>query len=178
MRQPTIQRFTMITMFALAACGGNPPTPAPAANAGPAPQAPASTTGGEARDVTKIDVCALLPVAEVADALLASPGDRPPNGHSYPGAESECWYEVVRSTGRTIETVGVFLYPPESFAGLQEDGAIEFPGLGDAAFLSPRTDIATVIAVKQGVATVDARAADADHARKIAEIVLAKLEQR
>ena len=79
--------------------------------------------------------------------------------------------------GGTPETVAVFLYPPGYFASAQEEGATEIAGLGDGGSPSPRTDIATVIALKKGVATIDARAGDPGHARRLAELVVAKLEQ-
>jgi len=175
MRHGTIRRLALITMFATAACGGSQPPPAETPTAAPA--APAAETAGVTQDVTAIDVCALVPAAEVAAALGGSPSGRPPHGNAYPGAESECWYEVNRGSGTPRETVGVFLYPPDAYASAREDGATEIAGLGDGAFLSPRRDIATVVVLKKGVATVDARAGDPDHARRLAELVLSKLEQ-
>ncbi len=175
MSQQKVLGLTLATVLALAACGGGPPPPA--ATDQPAPEGPAAATTSAARDVTAFDVCALVPIAEIATVLGGSPGARPPNGNTYPGTESECWYEVARGPGRTPETVGVLLYPPGYYASAQEEGATEIGDLGDGAFLSPRTDIATVIVLKKGVATIEARAGDADHARKLADLVLAKLDQ-
>jgi len=175
MRKQTVLWFALSTVFALAACGQSPP-PLPA-DAGTESTAAAPAPASRDRDVTSLDVCALVPVDEVAAALGGSPGTLPPNGSAYPGAESDCWYRIARGSGRMPETVGVFLYPPEYFPEAEEEGSTPISDLGDAAFLSPRTDITTVFVLKKGVATVDARAGDADHAKKLAELVLAKLEE-
>jgi hypothetical protein len=164
----------LLLLLLVAGCGGS--QPAPTATEPAATQTQNTAPAGSAPDVTALDVCALVPVAEVAAELGGSPGDHPPNGHAYAGAESECWYEVAGGPGTTPEVVGVFLYPPEFFEGTREEGAIDIPDLGDKAFRSPRTDIETVIVLKRGVAVVDARAGTQDHARKVAELVLAKLE--
>ena len=174
-RKPHILTSLLI-MLLVAGCGG-PQSATAASNAGDeATKEQVPTSGSDALDVTTVDVCALVPVAEVASELGGSPGDNPPNSHTYAGAESECWYEVAHGPGSMPEVVGVFLYPPSFFESTQEEGAIEIPGLGDEAFRSPRTDIETVIVLKRGVAVVDARAGTQDHARKVAELVLAKLE--
>jgi len=93
------------------------------------------------------------------------------------GAEIEGWYEVARGSGRMPEVVGIFLYPPEFFAGMREDGATEIRNPGDGAFLSPRTDIATVVVLEPGVAVIDARAGDQEDAKAIAELSLGKLKR-
>jgi hypothetical protein len=127
--------------------------------------------------VTTFDVCGLVPVTELADALGGTAGAHPPNGQAYPGAESECWYEVSHGSGQAPEVVGIFLYPPASFNDMKEDGATDIPGLGDVAFHSPRTDIATVVVLKRGVGVIDARAGTPDHAKAVAELVLGRLER-
>jgi hypothetical protein len=169
-----LRRFTLAFLIAGTACSGGETS---AGSGQAATTKTAAPPGAKAAlDVTTLDVCKLVPVAEVAEALGGTPGAHPPNGHAYPGAESECWYEVARGSGRMPEVVGIFLYPPEFFAGMREDGATEIRNLGDGAFLSPRTDIATVVVLEQGVAVIDARAGDQEHAKAIAELLLGKLK--
>ena len=175
MTRPMARRFAVMFVLAATACGGGEaPT---ASDHASTPLSTASDGGGSAIDVTTLDVCELVPVAEVAAAVGGTPGNQAPNGHAYPGAESECWYEVTRGSGRMPEVVGIFLYPPSFFADMREDGATDIAGLGDDAFLSPRSDISTVVVLERGVGVVDARAGTPDHARAVAELALARLER-
>jgi len=160
-------------LLAASACGGGEAPPVTGQKA--APQASAADGGGSALDVTTFDVCGLVPVADVAATLGGTPGAHPPNGHSYPGAESECWYEVSHGSGRMPEIVGIFLYPPSIFNDMREDGAADIAGLGDGAFLSPRSDISTVVVLVRGVGVIDARAGTPDHARAVAGLALERL---
>lgn len=175
MKQQMVRRCAVMFILTATACGGGEQPPA--SDHESTSQASASVGGATAIDVTTLDVCGLVPVAEVAAAVGGTPGDQPPNGQAYPGAESECWYEVSRGSGRMPEVVGIFLYPPSFFGDMREDGATDIAGLADEAFLSPRSDIATVVALERGVGVVDARAGTPDHARAVAELALGKLER-
>jgi len=175
MKHQMVRQFAVMFVLAATACGGGE-TP-PATDEAAAIQVSEPVGESAARDVTTFDVCELVPAAEVAVALGGTPGAHPPNGQAYPGAESECWYEVSHGSGRMPEVVGIFLYPPAFFDDMKEDGATDIPGLGDVAFHSPRTDIATVVVLERGVGVIDARAGTPEHAKAVAELTLGKLER-
>jgi hypothetical protein len=128
----------------------------------------------EGRDLSGLDVCALVPGEEVAGLLGGTLGGDP-RSRVYPGASTECSY-AIEGEGPT-EFVLVFLYPPshfELFATDAEDRQ-DIDGLGDRAYATTIGGLHQVYVLVEGDVTVDARAGTIDEARRLAELVLSKL---
>jgi hypothetical protein len=128
----------------------------------------------EGRDLSSLDVCALVPGEEVA-ALFEGTLAREPESTIYPGASTECDY-VIEAGGRT-QVALVFLYPPSYYElfGDEEGERQEIAGLGDGAYATTSSGIAEVHVLVDGDVTVDARAGTVEEARRLAELTLSKL---
>jgi hypothetical protein len=126
------------------------------------------------RDLSSLDVCALVPGEEVA-ALFGGTLGRESRSKIYPGASTECSYAI--EAGGPTKFVLVFLYPPSHFElfASEEEERQEISGLGDRAYAAPIGGNHQVTVLLEGDVTVDARAATVDEAQQLAELVLTKL---
>lgn len=169
MRLGATPTFLLVVNMAMlnVACVADKADPS-ASETSPTPSAPAG------RDVADLDVCALVPGAEVAalfDGTLAGE----PHGAIYPGASTECSY-AIQAGGRN-QVALVFLYPASQseLFGTEEEEKQEIKGLGDRAYATTGGGIAEVHVLLEDGMSVDARADTVDQARRLAELTMSKL---
>jgi hypothetical protein len=141
------------------------------AAASPAASPAPARSEAAGRDLATVDVCLLLPGADVAKAFGGSL--KRTSGNSTAVA-SDCTYTILT---RTPKTFLVYLYPPDHFAMLKEmsDKAEPVSGLGDGAFVEQDSGWYELKVLKKGDVTIDTRGDTLEEARKLAELVLARL---
>jgi hypothetical protein len=162
----------LAVVLASAGCGGGEAKKSGVASEKAAPAAstaPAKAKTG--RDLEKVDVCRLLPGADVAKAFGGTLEGASGNSNAF---SADCTYTIRL---RTTKTVLVYLYPPDQFAMLKEmsEKAEPVAGLGDGAFVEQDSGWYELKVLKKGDVTIDARGDTLEEARKLAELVLARL---
>jgi hypothetical protein len=168
------RRWWVAALLALsAACGGSDGGESTAGRGGDESKA---TPAGEYRpppDLTQLDVCALLPPAEIparfGKVFEGPTSDRNPNG--WPS----CSYVLEPNTGLVVELLESEWY--DMNRNVWEPGRTEdVPGVGEKAFLvklRPPSDPHLVAA--KGYVAVKVTTRNLDLARTAAQLVLSKL---
>jgi hypothetical protein len=140
--------------------------------------AAAGAAGTGAVDPGKTDVCAAVPGEAVAAALGGTLQKTRPF-RDPDGGFARCTYFVVPAGGGEAAGTSLWLYPAADFEDLVEaiEGPVERPaGLGDAAVLFHEEDgFAKLLVLVRGRYAVEAVAADAESAAKLARAALARL---
>jgi hypothetical protein len=156
--------------------GGGEEAPA---GGGAAEEEPVQSESAAGRDLSAVDVCALVPAEAVAEAMGEKPAG--PSSSYDPGFEGKgCRY---KSGQRYAE---VSLLPPDHFRFRRNmtpaDRLQELGGLADGAYWEARSDRTDVYLLRAGDATIWIRFQDrgkatrAEDARKLGEAVLATLK--
>jgi len=158
----------------------------------PAGPAPPAITFDQGRDLETLDVCVLMPdevVAQILGVEITQPGRRQDYGKGAQGCEYSLGRAERGAGAGPFEYVFIYVNTPASFGTLQEALATDqrlgqkvsgtaVSGLGDQAFaIDNQTEHSTSlrVLVKNDVA-LDIKANNLDHARKLAETALQKLE--
>jgi hypothetical protein len=134
----------------------------------------------EPLDLTTLDVCALVPGAEVAGAVAASLKET--RGFNSPDGDiARCVYIVapLGADGSQPRAFAVELEGPSDFADVRpyvEESTRDVEGLGDGAWTSrdPDTGRIRLWVLRRNVATLYLTGDDEAELRKIAELVLSK----
>lgn len=139
---------------------------------------PARGSESAAPATTPLDVCALVPIADVAKALGAQPAEAK-LFQADDGTHPRCRYTVVGAGGAR----GVFLvwvHAPEQYAGLRdaaEPPVTELKGVGDAAHATFDKDTGRrwLAVLVRGSATLQVSGEKLDDVRRVAEVAIARL---
>jgi len=141
----------------------------------------AAATGPGTLDLETLDMCALVPGAEVAAAVGGTFGEAK-RFNSPDGDIARCVYFVspTGEAGAQPRVIAVELEPESDFADVRpyvEEPTRDVEGLGDGAWASrdPDTGRYRLWVLRRGVATLYLTAADEADLRKVAELVLSKL---
>ena len=163
-------------VLALAGCG-QPAESEPAvrqAESSASASAPAAENSpGSSRDISKLDVCAVVTGEEVAEVLGLAAETITATATRRPGF-SDCTYSVqVDEDLRNY--LMIWVYPPQMWYP-EEDDVIESLDLGDAAYSSTMSTLAQVMVLAKDEFVLDVRADDADQARALAELAFRRLK--
>jgi hypothetical protein len=163
-------------------CGGGP-APEPATDA-PAEVAQAPAAGRSPRTFASVDLCALVPASDVADALDASLDARMmKDGSKGDTSEmaSNCWYWIVPqgASDSDVEPYIVWLTTPELYESAEPD-AEAVAGLQDEAHI--RFDAGErqyrLVVLRRGDFLLEVIGQQRERTRRLAELVLARLDAR
>lgn len=155
------RRFLLALLTTLAACASDSESPRAA---DPEP-------GGSGADVVSIDVCARIPVADVAE-VLGEQGARGSAKLTQGSWATDCTYSFERDAFKKFAIV--YVYPVELWAPEEQNDTEKITGLGDAAYLTTN-GISQMHVLVDGVIYIDARADTPEEARRLAELALARL---
>ena len=169
--------LSLSVLSLLGACGGKETaedTTAPAASDEPAA---AEVEEGPGRDLSAVDVCALIPADAVAGAAGSTPeGAATPTEPGFDG--KGCRYEY--RVGGLRQSTEVSLHPPGTcnfWRDMQSFKLTDLSGIGDRAFWGQRTGQTDFYVLKSGdvCVHVQARGQELEQAQAIAEAVLGRL---
>jgi hypothetical protein len=159
------------------------------------PAAPAATKAQEnQRDLSALDVCAILP-DEVVAQLLGNTIRQPGRRQDYGQVTQGCEYALGRAERGTdegpFEYVFIYVSPPGRFGTLETALATDqgldqkvsgevVSGIGDLAFaVYNETEHATTLHVpRKGDLALEIKANNLEHTRKLAEAALARLRPK
>ncbi len=174
-RMTVVGLLVLALVVAFAACSSEPGDPQASQSAPPtesAGAAPAGSSGsGSARDVGSLDICALVPVADVAGVVghAGARGSAEPNAGTY---ATDCTYTI--ESGGSSEYAMIWAYPLELWMPEARDDIEEVSGLGDAAFVTTSGSFTQVHVLVEGDIYIDVRAGTPEQARALAELALAR----
>jgi hypothetical protein len=142
----------------------------------------ASAAGGAGPlDLATLDVCALVPGAEVAQVVAATPQETK-RYNSPDGDIARCVYIVAKPDdgGSTARAFAVELELPSNFAEVRpyvEEPTRDVEDLGDGAWTSidPDTGRTRLWVLRSGIATLYLTGDDEGELQLIADLVLSKL---
>ena len=139
--------------LALLLLSGGPPSPA-------------------AREVRTLDVCAHVPLAQVA-RILDRDAARGTAQATMGQWSADCTYSFERDGSH--DSAMVWVYPPELWAPAGGGDAERIEGLGDEAFAAAAGSLAKGHVLLEGDLYIDTRAASPEAARDLAELALERL---
>jgi hypothetical protein len=153
------------------ACGGPPedaPPPDPVSEG-------AGATAPAALDLTTLDVCAMVPAADVA-AIMGATAAQTTGGATMGSFAADCTYTVER--GDSVRDYAmVFVYPPTLWDPSSASGAQPIAGLGDEAYADKPFSFDQVNVLVNGV-FLQTRGNSPEEARKLADLAVGRLAAR
>lgn len=129
----------------------------------------------QGRDFSTIDICQLLPVADVA-AMVGGTPDGEPNG-SANGDVIDCWYSVVSDQGQLPDLYIVYVEPVVLAEYSFDDAAESVPGIGDRASIvySDTEQQYELTAIRDGDLGIDVIGATREGTLAIAEALMERI---
>jgi hypothetical protein len=168
----------LLLVTSLSACGADPDGAGAggasnAADAGDASAARAQSAA--ARDLTTFNVCALVPAADVARILGASP-DQVLGEPTMGTMASDCTYTVERGD-QVRDYAMIWIYSPQMWDPSMIEPGTTIEGLGDSAYRTKTAGGAMdqVMVRREGDFVLDARAASPQQAQQLAELAVGRL---
>lgn len=151
---------------------------------------PRPTNQAQARDLTSLDVCALMSdqlVGQLLDNSVTQPGRRQDWGRTAQGCEYGLGHAEQGTGQAPFEYVFIYISPAGSFGSMedaldtdrglmQEVSGQAVAGLGDQAFaIDNQTEHSTSLHLLQDNLALEIKANNLDHTRKLAEALVAQL---
>ncbi len=131
-----------------------------------------SPAAGSGRDISTLDLCALLPVADVAAVLDRDPGSGTAEA-TVKQWVTDCTYSFKRNDSN--DYFMVWAYSPEFWAPEVDTEAEKISGLGHAAYVTSTGSLAKIMVLIEGDVFFDTRAATPEEARRLAELAIERL---
>jgi hypothetical protein len=125
-------------------------------------------------DLSRLDVCTLLPPAEIPERF--GKVIEGPTSHRDPNGWPSCSYVLAPNTGLVVELLESAYYDMNRGMWDQQTGARDVPGVGEKAFLVPRKPPADPhLMAAKGYVAVKVTTRKQELAEEAAKIVLSKL---
>jgi len=176
---PVVLLGTLTLAVCLAACGqthDRMPDPDPESRGllSAETNIAAPPNGGATGAIDTLDICALMPVAEVARVLEYDPSSGTAKKTKGRFA-TDCTYSFAQ--GEYTDYAIVWAYPPGFWASELYADDEEIVGLGDSAYLSTSASFAQINILLEVGLHLDIRANTTAQARSLAELAISRLGQ-
>jgi hypothetical protein len=132
-------------------------------------------TDSAALDLTTLDVCAMVPAADVA-AIMGATAAQTTGGATMGSFAADCTYTVERGDSMRDYAM-VFVYPPAHWDPSSASAAQPIAGLGDEAYGDKPFSFDQVSVLVNG-AFLQTRGNSPEEARKLADLTVARLAAR
>jgi hypothetical protein len=162
-----------VLLVLLAGCNSPRPDQSAAAGNEGASEAAAAGVYRPPPDLSQLDVCTLLPPAEIPERY--GKVIEGPTSHRDPNGWPSCSYVLAPNTGLVVELLEAAYY--DMNRGMwDQTGTRDVPGVGEKAFLVPRKPPADPhLMAAKGYVAVKVTTRKEELAEEAAKIVLAKL---
>jgi len=150
-------------------------SPASEFTAQPSQPPPTDVPVSQGRDFSKIDICQLLPIQDVADMVGGTPaGD--PNG-SANGDVIDCWYSIAGGEGQTPDLYIAYIEPVVLADYGFNDTGESVPGIGDRASIvfSDTDQQYELTAIREGDLGLDVKGATREGTLAIARALMERI---
>jgi hypothetical protein len=150
-------------------------SPASEFTAQPSQPPPTDVPVSQGRDFSKIDICQLLPIQDVADMVGGTP-DGDPNG-SANGDVIDCWYSIVSVQGQLPDLYIAYVEPAVLAEYGFDDTEESVPGIGDRATImySDQYQQYELTAIREGDLGVDVIGATREGTLAIAQALMERI---
>ena len=150
-------------------------SPASEFTAQPSQPPPTDVPVSQGRDFSKIDICQLIPIQDVADMVGGTPaGD--PNG-SANGDVIDCWYSIVSVQGQPPAQFIAYVEPVVLAEYGFDDKGESVPGIGDRASImySDTDQQYELTAIREGDLGIDVKGATREGTLAIARALMERI---